>query len=348
MPTECAHPLHFLATEVHTSTGEVRRRVFDRRCGTRLASKCPGCSELYVGDARRMVSSGADGSALSWMTLTAPGAGAFGAVHSGPDKRGRRRRCPCGVYHRPDTKAIGTPIDPSTYDYEKAARFNSHVSRLFTVLVQKLRRLTGQDLQLVRVVEFQRRGLAHIHALVRGTIDPGTLRLAIRGGINPATGRRIARTSSGGFAFGPQCDVRPVENAGRVGAYLRKLLAYAIKDVAEGVGNGSAHATAMRTAAAHTVRCEHPHYDCRDGVTSYHSPGGRSSWSCRRHRAARRGWGFRGHVLAATRRWGLTLGAIRDERRQHFAGVFVPVWQARSFELVSDAQAQRYRAAAIP
>jgi hypothetical protein len=348
MPTDCAQPLHFLATEVHTSTGDVRRRVVDGRCGTRLASKCPGCSELYVGDARRMVGSGTDAPALSWMTLTAPGAGVFGAVHSGPDKLGRRRRCKCGLYHRPDTKALGTPIDPSTYDYERAARFNSHVSRLFTVLVQKLRRLTGQELQLVRVVEFQRRGLAHIHALVRGTIDEDTLRLAIRGGINPATGRRISRTTSGGFAFGPQCDVRPVENARRVGAYLRKLLAYAVKDAADGLGNGSAHAIAMRTAAAHTVRCECPHYECRDGVTSYHTPGGRSQWSCRRHRAARSGWGFRGHILAATRRWGLTLGAIRDQRRQHVATDVLPVWEPRSFELVSADRAQRLRAAAVP
>jgi hypothetical protein len=73
-------------------------------------------------------------------------------------------------------------------------------------------------LQLVRVIEFQRRGLAHVHALVRGAVSPDILRLAVRGGINPRTGRRVSGTTSGGFSFGPQCDVRNVEDAGRVGA----------------------------------------------------------------------------------------------------------------------------------
>ena len=297
-----------------------------------------------------MVSSGIDESfGFSWLTLTAPGAAAFGKIHTGADKRGRRRRCGCGVYHRPDTTLIGTPIDPSTYDYEKAARFNAHVSRLFSVVVQKLRRLMGQDLQLVRVVEYQKRGLAHVHALVRGSIEGDTLRLAIRGGINPLTGRRISVTHSGGFSFGPQCDVQPVTDLGRVGAYLRKLLAYTVKAAADDLPSSSAHASSMRQAGATSVCCGLPRHECYDGRRHWAHPGEQAYRSCRRHNAARRGWGFRGHVLASTRRWGMTLTAIRAERRTFAeSSVPMPVWEAIEFSVIGDQEAHRRRTSALP
>lgn len=351
MVAPCTHPIHLVATERHTCTGEVRHRSFDQRCGTRVASRCPGCSELYVGDARRLVSSGLadDAQPYSWVTLTAPGAAAFGKIHSGPDKRGYKRRCACGVYHRSDTKALGTPIDPSTYDYEKAARFNAHVSRLFSVVVQKLRRLTGQDLQCVRVVEYQRRGLAHIHALVRGNIESDTLRLAIRGGVNPTTGRQISATRSGGFSFGPQCDVRPVTEDGKVGSYLLKLLAYTVKAAADDLPRSSDHASSMNAAGASSVRCDLYRHECHDGNRHWAHPGERARLSCRRHNAARRGWGFRGHVLAATRRWGMTLTAIRGERHVYAAEQAPPTaWDVIEYSIVSDWRPRIRLAGAVP
>lgn len=307
----------------------VRERLVERRCGSRLASRCSSCSALYSGDARRLIQSGATGPTLSWMTLTAPGAAAFGAVHTGPDSRGRRRRCKCGSYHSRETKRIGTPVDPDTYDYEKAARFNSHVSRLFTVLVQKLRRLTGEALQLVRVIEFQRRGLAHVHALVRGEVSPDILRLAVRGGINPHTGRRVSGTTSGGFSFGPQCDVRNVEDAGRVGAYMRKLLTYAVKATGDDLTGQSFHAHAMEAAASLTVDCE---LNC-----------GERGAACRIHRSARRGWGFRGHVLATTKSWGLTFAAIRAARQSHAAAHIASLWRLRFQAVLTPGQVDETR-----
>lgn len=263
------------------------------------------------------------------MTLTAPGAAAFGSVHTGPDRRGRRRRCKCGSYHERETKRLGTPIDPATYDYEKAANFNAHVTRLFTVLVQKLRRLTGQNLQLVRVVEFQRRGLAHVHALVRGAVSSEMLRLAVRGGVNPRTGRRISGTTSGGFSFGPQCDVRPVQNADRVGAYMRKLLTYAVKATGDDLAGLRSHVDAMESAALLTV-------DCQQGCDERHA-------TCRVHRAARRGWGFRGHVLAATKTWGLTFGVIRSERQTHAATAAESPWVLLYQDVLTTYQAEDTR-----
>lgn len=330
---ECSHPLHIRATEVHTATGEVRQRSLLRRCGTRLASRCESCSELYAGDAREVIRSGTtDGGAFTWLTLTAPGADVFGAVHSGPSKRGRRR-CACGRYHRADDARLGTPVDPDTYDHDASARFNATLSRRFTVLMQKLRRLTGEPLDFVRVVEFQRRGLTHVHALVRGAVSPESLRVAVRGGINPRTGRRVAAVTSGGFGFGPQCDAQPVVDVGRVGAYMRKLIHYAVKAAGDDLPDGSRHARAMARAGARSVGCSDNHRGwCRDEPGRLNDP----SWgSCRRHRAARRGWGFRGHVLAASRRWGVKFSALRAARRAWVAALSGPSrWATLAFEVL--------------
>lgn len=315
------------------ATGEVRRRSLLRRCGTRLASRCEGCSELYAGDAREVISSGTIGSgAFTWLTLTAPGADVFGAVHSGPNKHGRRR-CACGRYHRPDDTRLGTPVNPDTYDYDAAGRFNATLSRRFTVLMQKLRRLTGNPLDFVRVVEFQRRGLTHVHALVRGVVSPETLRVAVRGGTNPRTGRPVAAVTSGGFGFGPQCDAQPVADVGRIGSYMRKLIRYAVKAAGDDLPDSSRHARAMAGAGARSVGCSPGHPErCRDEPGR---PTDRTWESCRRHRAARRGWGFRGHVLAASRRWGTTFVALRAARRawvESSAGA--SRWVAVAFEIL--------------
>lgn len=330
---ECSHPLHIRATEVHTATGEVRHRSLLRRCGTRLASRCESCSELYAGDAREVIRSGTtDGGAFTWLTLTAPGADVFGAVHSGPTKRGRRR-CACGRYHRSDDSRLGSPVDPDTYDYDASARFNATLSRRFTVLMQKLRRLTGEPLDFVRVVEFQRRGLTHVHALVRGAVSPESLRVAVRGGTNPRTGRRVAAVTSGGFGFGPQCDAQPVADVARVGSYMRKLIRYAVKAAGDDLPEGSRHARAMARAGARSVGCSdrHPGW-CRDQPGQLTDP----SWeTCRRHRAARRGWGFRGHVLAASRRWGVKFSTLRAARRAWVAASFGPsLWAPVAFEIL--------------
>ncbi len=330
---DCSHPLHLRATEVHTGTGEVRRRELRRRCGSRLQSKCESCSALYAGDAREVIASGTtDGGAFTWLTLTAPGADVFGAVHSGPTKRGKRR-CACGRYHRPDDARLGTPVDPVTYDYGAAARFNATLSRRFTVLMQKLRRLTGERLDFVRVVEFQRRGLTHVHALVRGVVSSEMLGVAVRGGVNPRTGRRIRPVTSGGFGFGPQCDAQPVTDVGRVGSYMRKLIRYAVKAAGDDLPDGSRHARAMARAGAHSIGCSDAFGGwCSDEPGRLPDP---TRETCRRHRAARRGWGFRGHVLAASRRWGMTFSALRAARRAWVAASLGPSqWTAIAFEVL--------------
>ena len=105
------------------------------------------------------------------VTLTAPGSDRFGKTHVRHLTKNKKvQRCSCRRYHNENDRLLGTPIDPATYDYDGAAAFNANASRLFAVTMQKLGRLLGRKLQVVRVIEFQTRGLVHVHALVLGPV----------------------------------------------------------------------------------------------------------------------------------------------------------------------------------
>jgi hypothetical protein len=73
-------------------------------------------------------------------------------------------------------KTDGTPVDPSTYDYRRAARDALHFSKLVDRFVQNLRRLVGYDVQYFAAVEPQRRLAPHLHMAIRGTISRAELR----------------------------------------------------------------------------------------------------------------------------------------------------------------------------
>ncbi|OBB50807.1 replication initiator [Nocardia sp. 852002-51244_SCH5132740] len=72
----------------------------------------------------------------------------------------------------------GSPRNPDTYDYRRAARDIVFFPALFDRFVQNYRRATGRDIQYFATVEPQRRGAPHIHMAVRGT-DPRALVLQI-------------------------------------------------------------------------------------------------------------------------------------------------------------------------
>ncbi|WP_026124169.1 replication initiator [Nocardiopsis baichengensis] len=73
-------------------------------------------------------------------------------------------------------KSDGTPVDPSTYDYRRAARDALHFSKLIDRFVQNLRRVAGFDVQYFASVEPQRRLAPHVHMAVRGTLPRAELR----------------------------------------------------------------------------------------------------------------------------------------------------------------------------
>jgi hypothetical protein len=73
----------------------------------------------------------------------------------------------------------GTPADPGTYDYTRAARDALHFAALFDRFIQNLRRFLGYDVQYFAAIEPQRRLAPHVHIAMRGTVSRADLRHVI-------------------------------------------------------------------------------------------------------------------------------------------------------------------------
>ncbi len=76
-------------------------------------------------------------------------------------------------------RSTGVPVDPGSYDYQRAARDAIHFSRLLDRLVQNLRRVAGYDVQYFATVEPQRRLAPHAHFAVRGVIPRQLLKKVV-------------------------------------------------------------------------------------------------------------------------------------------------------------------------
>lgn len=344
--TECSRPINLVMTRADTHTGELTNHEYSKPCGSRLAEKCPHCSNVYRGDAISVLQSGLKGAENStipftFITFTAPGAVVFGPTHQRvveTAKSGKThvRKCGCGKVHAKDDASIGTPLDPATYRFDLAADFNAHASRLLSVTMQRLGRVVGRKLSYARVAEFQTRGLIHFHVIVKGIVTERSVQTVVRGGVDlrivkenesrgPGTGLRrrsanVGPARHGEWTWGTQVDVQRVLPGGKfgVGAYLTKLLGYAVKGTDTSANGPHDHRRKMQSAAVRTHKCNKG-MDCSlgsrllpDGKTFYQSAP--SEKFCRSHQLAYNGWGFRGHVLAFSRKWGMTFKEVRNKR----------------------------------
>jgi hypothetical protein len=73
----------------------------------------------------------------------------------------------------------GIPIDPDSYDYQRAARDALHFAALFDRFIQNLRRVLGHDVQYFATIEPQKRLAPHVHIAIRGTVSRAELRQII-------------------------------------------------------------------------------------------------------------------------------------------------------------------------
>jgi hypothetical protein len=80
----------------------------------------------------------------------------------------------CDSYGR--VREDGTPVNPGSYDYRRAARDAVHFAALADRWWQNLRRVVGWDVQYFATVEPQRRAAPHLHAAIRGSIPHDVLR----------------------------------------------------------------------------------------------------------------------------------------------------------------------------
>jgi hypothetical protein len=198
----CAHPIRLQGNRLERVNGELVDTGIVVPCKDRRAAVCPSCSRLYQADAWQLVAAGIrGGKGVSpdvvrhpqlFVTLTAP---SFGPVHSrarsGTTSRPCRPRrgaetCPhglslaCHVRHPEGDPLLGAPLCADCFDYRGAVLWNAHVPALWERTSSELYRavakaggLTAKEvrsnvrLSYMKVVEFQRRGLVHLHVVIR-------------------------------------------------------------------------------------------------------------------------------------------------------------------------------------
>jgi hypothetical protein len=151
---------------------------------------------------------------------------------------------------------------------------------------------------------------------------------------------KVNAVTHGEWMWGPQVDVQHVLPGGKtgVGAYLAKLLGYAVKGTDSSANGPLQHRRKMQGAAVRTCGCKKG-WSCGGGARhladtdivyqseqsaktrrrrrrGYLTKLAEAKKFCRRHQLAINGWGFRGHVLSFSRDWGLTFKEVRDKRKE--------------------------------
>jgi hypothetical protein len=218
---------------------------------------------------------------------------------------------------------LGEPLCPDCYDYSGHVLFTWHAPELWHRFTIKLRRLVsrstptsekgspGVKLAYVKVVEMQRRGVPHFHAVIR--LDPGGPRLAIGAtelaalvlqAANQAALQVTAQKRKVTLRFGEQLDVRILDDpsAHAVAAYLAKY-------VTKSVGDFGLTARRLHEGVIHAL-------DVPDHVRRllYTVADLAQEPEHRELGAWLHTLGYRGHVTTKTRRYSTTMGELRARR----------------------------------
>jgi hypothetical protein len=318
----CTRPIALKGvSDGNSPTGEILELKVETACGTRLASKCPPCSETYKGRAQIIIGAGlpepGELARAAFVTLTAP---SFGPVHRfGP--------CICTRTHAAnEVGIIGAPLNPARYDYAGAVAWHDALPALWAVTRRRIRvalmALPGAEIVvLLRAVEYQKRLTAHLHCIVivRGVITPaGTVAELIRRALDLDSADHRAQTR-GGFHWGTEAEIVPLyperksghNSYARVAAYLGK---YLTKD-AQGETEERVHGPKWRTPAARhraaSRAAARAHADAQpEPVKWIREPGKLNPIAApnRNHEAARErkimANGYGGHFLSKSPGWG--------------------------------------------
>lgn len=327
------------------------------RCNNRRALACPSCSDLYARDIWQLIHAGLDGGHHGipntvahhpqlFVTLTAP---SFGAVHTirnngqchpgGRQARdchhGRTVRCDCT--HGVEDPAVGQPLCSDCYDYVGHVLFAWHAPELWRRFTIRLRRSLAQDLRtrgadpkgtmpsFVKVVELQRRGVPHFHAVVRldaasppgEAISPPDANLetgAFVELVRRATfDTKLAIGNEVVLRFGEQLDIKCISGAGMAGAdtdihnrrvagYLAKYVTKSVTDLGLDARRLSEEGIDQIDVTEHVRRILHT-------IVSVAREDRYQEMVLWLHTL-----GFRGHVTSKSRQFSTTMKALRDQR----------------------------------
>jgi hypothetical protein len=352
----CSHPIRLRGETVNLVTGEVDQSVLRVACKDRRHIICPSCSYLYKLDAWILVSSGLVGGKgipevvgahpRLFVTMTAP---SFGSVHTiGANGRcvTRQRegstRClhglatSCTEFHKEDDARLGSPLCSECFDFQGAVLWNAHVSRLWNNTVQLLRRSLAKvggvpqsnlkdlaQLHYLKVAEVQRRGLIHIHSVVRVDgpewidADPpdwltaGILAKVIREAVKRTSAVRLdGRT----VRWGRILDVRDLgltaDDARKVASYVAK---YSIKTT-----DGSRE-LARRFHSRRQIEelVDNPHAK-RLALTAW-DLADRPEFEPLNLRIHANSFGYTGQLITKSREYSTTFAALREARVEYMA-----------------------------
>ena len=305
------------------------------------------CSRVYKGDAWHLVAAGLEGGKglpatvahhpRLFVTLTAP---SFGSVHHvrpdggcHPDGGGRQcghGRCVgCPERHAEGDPRLGEPLCPACFDYPGAVLWNAHASKLWQATTLAVRRRLAEHagiprralpdlarLSFAKVVEFQRRGLVHLHAVVRLDGPDGPTSPPPAGWDTPLVARAVAdaasvtvaSTAGGRVGWGPQRAVVLLdheEGSLAVAAYVAK---YATK-TSDDDGALAHRLRSLRELHGLKLR---PHQETL--VRSAWRLAGRPEHASLRLQLHAHTYGYPGHHLTKSRRYSTTFGALRRAR----------------------------------
>ena len=250
------------------------------------------------------------------------------------------KRCPhgtalvCGRRHDDSDQLLGQALCPDCYDYEGAVLFNAGVSELWRrttiYALRSLGSLLGMSareaarrlrLSYVKVVEFQKRGSVHLHALVRADVRDdehgqgpegsdadmvATALLIVARKVNaPVPGNDNEQR----MTWGKQVDAAVVTEAEngrrRAAAYLAK---YATKGSDE-------HGVLDHRLRSGTPRDGRLPEHLRMLVDKAWELGEHPNIEALRLHQWAHTCGFRGHFLTKSRRYSTTFAALRVERQ---------------------------------
>ena len=360
---------------VNTTTGEARTVYSSGQeldgttwipCGSRRAAVCAPCSATYKRDAWGLISTGLGGGKgipatvadhpCTFATLTAP---SFGAVHGVRQKgpcRARRDKpvCPhgrplwCIRRHAEDDPRLGEPLCADCYDYTAHVVWQWHAPELwrrFTIALQRqLAHLVGLSVSAFRrvckisyskVVEFQARGVIHVHVPIRldgpdGPDGPApdlflttadleraitTVATRVRLDAAPLEDGRVYE-----LRWGAQVDTRAVSDTAnrdtsrgvprvhpeQVASYLAKYLTKATEDFGLPAQVRSAAHAQVAGASPHAVRIVAAAQDLATQGEDY------------RLLLSHLGTlGYRGHPITKSRAYSVTFGQLRRARHHH-------------------------------
>jgi hypothetical protein len=229
---------------------------------------------------------------------------------------------------------LGQALCPDCYDYEAAVLFNAGVSELWRrttiyalralgALVGMTAREAARRLRLsyVKVVEFQRRGSVHLHALVRADvrgdelgsapeeIDGDALVAALHAAARKVSTPVAGSTPGRRMTWGHQVDaavITDVEN-GR-----RRAAAYLAKYATKGSDDHGVLDQRLRSGIPWDTRL--PSH-LRKLVETALVLSGQPELADFHLRLWAHTCGFRGHFLTKSQRYSTTFGALREERQ---------------------------------